>query len=1543
MRLNAFVLPFGRSPVLRSGNLPGILIRASACAAVGLLCLLSAFRAGSADCVPPPSGLIAWWPGEGNANDIASTNNGTLQNGATFGLGKVGEALLLDGANQYVQVPYSPEWAFGTSSFTIELWANFANGSGVFAFMSSDAGYGQNNKWIFWLNSGGLQLHINGVNGTSWIGSATFSPTLHQWYHIAITRQSRTYVFYVNGSPVSTNNDSVAIPDSGSPLMIGEAEGANFFNGLLDEVSIYNRALSPNEITAIYNAGSAGKCLQAPVFITFQPTDQTVVSGGTATFTIAGGGSLPLNYQWFFGTSPVPSGTGSSLVLTNVQPGQAGSYSVVVSNAYGSATSSNALLTVYPVIITSQPARYRVVLVGWATSFTVVASGSPPLNYQWSRDGTNIPGATVTSLTLTNIQPADAGTYSVCVSNSFGSTNSDPAILSVVFSNSTPVKYVNVSNATPVAPFSTWATAAIHIQDAIVFANDGDTVLVRRGLYTERLDFMGKAIVVSSEEGPGVTIIDGNQSGSVVTFSGGGLTTSIIQGFTITNGYAAQGGGIYCTNAAPVITNCVIAENSTLTGTIGPNGGDGGGIYASSNSYPLIKDCVVSNNVTGSGGTISSSNVKGNGGNGGGIFCYSGTIVRSVISGNSTGAGGSHSGSYDAGGNGGNGAGICCDSAIIQESSIIANRTGTGGGGGGPGGRGGDGGGVYCDSATILGSVIRSNATGCGGAGAEWHNGGNGGGGGRGGGLYCYGSPVVERCTNSANTTGGGGTSTEWCAGDGGDGGGIYAADGSLGLFHCDIVGNSTGSGPGSYAANGGNGGGGAGLYASEACVPRLSSCSFLTNVTGNGGLDVSEFYGGCGNGGSGGSGGAVVCFNGSISNSIFLGNRTGNGGDGHVDVRQSDGGPAGDGGGVYAVGETTIQNCLFIGNITGNGATGGIGAGIGGPPTFGGNGGRGGNGGGMWSPGAVAANCTIWGNTLGSGGSGGPLPYTYTPGADGTGGGLWCTNSVVVNTILWNNAGLEIDGGNIQLAYSDIESGSGLVWFSPTCLEADPQFVNPLLGDWHLAPMSPCINAGTNQPWMAGATDLDGNPRISSGVVDMGAFELNTDSPPTISQQPVGQILFTGGNWTFQVRASGDPAPSYQWRLNGTNISGATASNYPVGGATSAQAGPYDVVVSNPCGSVTSTPATLTWIAPRLPALLGHAVNTGTAYGVAVAGHYAYLAGDGLRIYDVADPANPVNVGYTNNGSAAAGLALADHYAVVADSHGLWICDISEPANPANISYTNNGGWAQNVAVSGHYVYLANDTDGLRIYDITVPANPINIGHTQTNYGGKAFGVAVAGKYAYLANNNDGLRIFDVSDPGNPVNIGHAYDAGAAWDVAVSGNYAYLANSSDGLRIYDISNSANPINVGHINNGGSAADVVVVGRLAYVANGNDGLRVYNITDPAAPLNVAWTNTGGFANGVAVSGPYIYVANSADGMRIYYLTNAVFSLSAAVSNGLPQLTLWGLPGDVFRVLGSTNLRDWQAIGSATNYGDSVQFIDTQATNFNRRFYRAEIP
>ena len=181
------------------------------------------------------------------------------------------------------------------------------------------------------------------------------------------------------------------------------------------------------------------------------------------------------------------------------------------------------------------------------------------------------------------------------------------------------------------------------------------------------------------------TIIDGSQSGSVVIFSSGGLTTSVIQGFTITNGYAAQGGGIYCTNASPVITNCIITGNSTFAGVdrgvdeAGPggNGGDGAGIYASVDSSPTIISCTVSNNITGRGGNARSVNTPGypagHGGNGGGIFCYSATIVQSLISGNSTGAGGA---SGNQSGNGGNGGGVFCYSATIAESVIAGNRTG---------------------------------------------------------------------------------------------------------------------------------------------------------------------------------------------------------------------------------------------------------------------------------------------------------------------------------------------------------------------------------------------------------------------------------------------------------------------------------------------------------------------------------------------------------------------------------------------------------------------------------------------------------------------------------------------------------------------------------------------------------------------------------------------------------------------------------------------------------------------------------------------------
>ncbi|HWX23132.1 MAG TPA: LamG-like jellyroll fold domain-containing protein, partial [Candidatus Binatia bacterium] len=137
-----------------------------------------------------------------------------------------------------------------------------------------------------------------------------------------------------------------------TPAAIGARGDSSFcsFFGTLDEVSVYNRALSATEIQRIYAANSAGKCVGTiPPIIVTQPTNKTVLSGSSLTFTALAAGSPTLGYQWLFnGTNVIPGATSTSLTLANVSLAQAGNYSIQVTNAFGSALSSNALLTVLP-------------------------------------------------------------------------------------------------------------------------------------------------------------------------------------------------------------------------------------------------------------------------------------------------------------------------------------------------------------------------------------------------------------------------------------------------------------------------------------------------------------------------------------------------------------------------------------------------------------------------------------------------------------------------------------------------------------------------------------------------------------------------------------------------------------------------------------------------------------------------------------------------------------------------------------------------------------------------------------------------------------------------------------------------------------------------------------------------------------------------------------------------------------------------------------------------------------------------------------------
>lgn len=189
-------------------------------------------------------------------------------------------------------------------------------------------------------------------------------------------------------------------------------------------------ALTIDNIVILHTASTE----PTPPTITAQPSAASVSVGDTAQFGIVAVGAAPLTYAWFRGAVPLANSNSPTLTLTNVQPDDAGDYHVVVTNDLGSATSNSATLTVTaaptPVTITAQPASL-VRDVGASAAFTVGVSGSAPINYQWRKDGADIPGATAATYTIASVLPGDAGDYTVYVTNAGGSATSDVAALTV--------------------------------------------------------------------------------------------------------------------------------------------------------------------------------------------------------------------------------------------------------------------------------------------------------------------------------------------------------------------------------------------------------------------------------------------------------------------------------------------------------------------------------------------------------------------------------------------------------------------------------------------------------------------------------------------------------------------------------------------------------------------------------------------------------------------------------------------------------------------------------------------------------------------------------------------------------------------------------------------------------------------------------------------------------------------------------------------------------------------------------------------------------
>jgi uncharacterized repeat protein (TIGR01451 family) len=172
--------------------------------------------------------------------------------------------------------------------------------------------------------------------------------------------------------------------------------------------------------------------VKLPPSIAQQPSSVVSTQRLSASFTVSANGDAPLAYQWYHhATNLVPGATSATLILNNLQPGDAGEYSVRVTNIVGSAQSAPAVLTVELLPqITTQPASL-VVTQGTEAVFTVAATHDLPLAYQWRHEGTNLPAASQSALTLVNVQPANAGPYDVIVSSARGAVTSSVAVLTV--------------------------------------------------------------------------------------------------------------------------------------------------------------------------------------------------------------------------------------------------------------------------------------------------------------------------------------------------------------------------------------------------------------------------------------------------------------------------------------------------------------------------------------------------------------------------------------------------------------------------------------------------------------------------------------------------------------------------------------------------------------------------------------------------------------------------------------------------------------------------------------------------------------------------------------------------------------------------------------------------------------------------------------------------------------------------------------------------------------------------------------------------------
>ncbi|MFZ5876513.1 MAG: kelch repeat-containing protein [Nitrospirota bacterium] len=459
----------------------------------------------------PPAGLVGWWPGDGNGNDLAGGHNGTLAHGAGFEPGVSEQAFSFDGVDDLVRVDDAPNLDL-TGPLSIEAWVRLDTlNPGPILWKGSDPGARMTSPYSLVITTAGnLEGWIGDGVAFEAVSSSTTFP-LGTFVHVAFTVDGSTLRLYINGELDATAPQTIVPYSSSFNLQIGSVEGGSLggtpltLDGAIDELKLYARALSQEEIQSIISTGSISGSTTLTVVSPNQPpvanagSDQVIEASRSsgASVTLNGSGSSDpngdsLTYGWVgpfgvaSGVSPtVPLPRGTNTVTLTVSDGQSTSADTVVITVQDSTSPTVAIL---------DPGSNA--LIG-SSPVSVIVQASDVVGI----DSVSVNGVLASLLTGT----PQAGTWQALVPVSLGGTLTFTATATDTAGNSTSATAVVDNDGIDVAVDKNRGTDADESQVFSNDINDGLTsgTIVDRGGWTIRVTDVPLSVAPTGVMGTG--------------------------------------------------------------------------------------------------------------------------------------------------------------------------------------------------------------------------------------------------------------------------------------------------------------------------------------------------------------------------------------------------------------------------------------------------------------------------------------------------------------------------------------------------------------------------------------------------------------------------------------------------------------------------------------------------------------------------------------------------------------------------------------------------------------------------------------------------------------------------------------------------------------------------------------------------------------------------------------------------------------------------------------------------------------------------------